>query len=117
MPISWSLHAEKRLVYLTVTRPYTRDQGRAVMRAMTAHPEFVGGFGFVVELIGRGDSAFTRDMLYFLATYKETFRNSRIAIVVTLCPTAEAGPRQLFLQTRPLSRSKSSAGGMWNVTL
>jgi hypothetical protein len=84
MPISWTLHANKRLVYVTVTRPYTRDQGRAVVRALTAHPEFAGGFGFVIELIGGSDSAFTRDVQYFLTTHKETFSNSRIAIVITL---------------------------------
>lgn len=84
MPISWILDGEKRLVYVTLTAPYTRDQGRAAVKAMTAHPEFASRFGFVVELIGSGDTAVVRDVFYFLATHKETFRNARIAIVITL---------------------------------
>ena len=50
MPISWNLDRGKRLVYFTLTPPYTRDQGRAAVKAMTADPELAHGFGVIVEL-------------------------------------------------------------------
>ena len=51
---------------------------------MTADPQFAMGFHFVVELIGSADSEFVRNVLCFLTTQKDTFPNSRIAIVLTL---------------------------------
>jgi hypothetical protein len=92
MPISWTLDDRKRLVYVTLTQPYTRDQARAAATAITTHPEFARGFGFVVELIGGGEPTFVTDVMYFLATHKETFRHARVAIVVTMRSGAEGKP-------------------------
>jgi hypothetical protein len=92
MPISWSLDAQRRLVFITLTPPYTRDQGLALVTALTAHPEFATSLGFVVELIGDAETAFVSDVLYFLATHRETFRGARVAIVVTMASRSVGKP-------------------------
>ena len=101
MPISWTLDNTKRRIYVSLTRPYTRDQGLAVVQEMTADPQFAMGFHFVVELIGSADSEFVRNVLYFLTTHKDIFRNSRIAIVLTL-GSLDAG--NLSLSEMPAER-------------
>jgi hypothetical protein len=102
MPISWTLDNAKGLIYVSLTHPYTRDQGRAVVQEITADPEFAMGLHFIVELIGSADAEFVRNVLYFLTTHKETFRNSRIAIVLTL-GSGSVGNRSLpeLLTDRP----------------
>ena len=43
MLIAWTLDGAKRLIYVSLTRPYTRDQGRAAVKEMTADPKFGDG--------------------------------------------------------------------------
>ena len=84
MPITWTVDAGKRLAHVTVTAPYTRDQGRAAATAIVAEPAFAPTFGFVVDTLGRTGPEFVRDMVYFFATHKDKFRASRVAIVLGL---------------------------------
>jgi hypothetical protein len=36
MPVTWNLNASKRQVHVTLTAPYTRDQGRAAAAAVAS---------------------------------------------------------------------------------
>jgi hypothetical protein len=84
MPITWDIDERQRRVFITVTSPYTRDQGRTAVAAITAHPGFGNSFGFVVEAVGAQPPDFVGDVLYFVSTHRHIFEDTRIAIVVTL---------------------------------
>lgn len=84
MPLTWSVNAPKRQVHVTLTAPYTRDQGLAAAAAVVADPAFSRTFGFVVDTIGPVGPEFFRDVTYFFATHREKFLGQRVAIVLGL---------------------------------
>jgi hypothetical protein len=84
MTITWTVDAAKRRVYVTVTRPYTREQGQTTAAAIAGHHEFAPSFGLLVEALDGANPEFVRDVLYFLSTHREKFRSARVAIVATV---------------------------------
>src|SRR5688572_8666324 len=83
MTIAWTIDAVKRRVNVTLTRPYNRDQAQAVAEAISGHHEFAPSFGILVEALDGANPEFVRDVLYFLSTHREKFRDARVAIVAT----------------------------------
>jgi hypothetical protein len=84
MPVTWNVNASKRQVHVTLTAPYTRDQGRAAAAAVASDPEFSRTFGFIVDTIGPVGAEFVGDVTYFFATHREKFFGQRVAIVLGL---------------------------------
>jgi hypothetical protein len=84
MPFTWNVNAAKGQVHVTLTAPYTRDQGRAAAAAVVSDPAFSRTFGFIVDAIGPVGPEFVRDVRYFFATHREKFLGQRVAIVLGL---------------------------------
>ena len=84
MTIAWTIDPGKRRVNVTLTRPYNRDQARAVAEAISGHHEFAPSFAILVESVDGANPEFVRDALYFLSTHRVKFRDARVAIVATV---------------------------------
>jgi hypothetical protein len=84
MPVACSIDLPRRRVVLTIVDPYSLDQWRAAVLEALADPEFVPGFGFLVDR--RDCSAPTGDFVQrqidFLAAQEPLRVRHRVAILV-----------------------------------
>ena len=84
MAMEWSINPSQRRVILTITDPYTMDQWQAAIRAVLQHPNFVPGFGFLVDrrACSAPSGEFIQKQIDFLAGQEPLRVPHRVALLV-----------------------------------